>query len=74
MSRFNITTTANGKCDIHITIFHKDNYIMVNRSSTYDVKPTVKELKDQYKSYKKQGGRLIRISTMPSGATRTYNL
>jgi hypothetical protein len=74
MSRFKITTTANGKCDIHITIFNKDNSIMVNKSSTYDVKPTVKELKDQYKSYKKQGGRLIRISTMPSGATRTYNL
>ncbi|TXG86402.1 MAG: hypothetical protein E6R13_00590 [Spirochaetes bacterium] len=74
MSRFNITTTTNGKCDITITIFNKENTIIANRSSTYDVKPTVKELKEQYKSYKKQGGRLIRISTMPSGATRTYNL
>jgi len=74
MSRFKITTTANGKCEYHITIFHKDNYIVMNRSSTCDVKPTVKELKDLYKSYKKQGGRLIRITTMPSGATRTYNL
>lgn len=74
MSRFNITTTANGKCDIYITIFNKENTIIANRSLTYDVKPTVKELKEQYKSYKKDGGRLIRISTMPSGATRTYNL
>lgn len=74
MSRFKITTTANGKCDIHITIFNKENTIIANSSLTYDVKPTVKELKEQYKTYKKEGGRLIRITTMPSGATRTYNL
>jgi hypothetical protein len=44
MSRFKFTTTKNGKCDVTITLFSKDNVWLLQRSSTFDVKPTIKEL------------------------------
>lgn len=74
MSRFKFTTTKSGKCDVVITLFTKDNTWLLQRSSTFDVKPTVKELIDTYKPYKKDGAYYIRIITTPSGSVKTYKL
>ena len=74
MSRFKFTTTKSGKCDVVITLFTKDNTWLLQRSSTFDVKPTVKELIDTYKPYKKDGAYYIRINTTPSGSVKTYKL
>jgi hypothetical protein len=73
MSRFKFSTTDKGKCDVTITLFTKDNSILAQRNSTFDVKPTVKELKAEYKQYKPDA-KLMRISTMPSGMVKTYKL
>ncbi len=40
MSRFKITTTASGKCDITLTMFNEHNSIVRQKHSTYDTKPT----------------------------------
>lgn len=74
MSRFKFTTTSNGKCDVIVTLFTKDNTWLLQRSSTFDRKPTVKELIDTYKPCKKDGAHTIRITTMPSGSVKTYKL
>ena len=55
MARFKFTTTKSGKCDVNITLFSKDKTWLFRRSSTFDVKPTIKELKEIYK--KRGGGR-----------------
>lgn len=74
MSRFKFTTTKSGKCDVVITLFTKDNTWLLQRSSTFDVKPTVKELIDTYKPCKKDGAYFIRITSTPSGSVKTYKL
>ena len=74
MSRFKFTTTKSGKCDVTVTLFTKDNTWLLQRSSTFDIKPTIKELIDTYKPCKKDGAYTIRITSMPSGCTKTYKL
>lgn len=74
MSRFKFETTKSGKCDVIITLFTKDNTWLLQRSSTYDIKPTIKELIETYKPCKKDGAYYMRVTTMPSGNTKTYKL
>ncbi len=74
MNRFKITTTKNGKCDVTLTIFDNDNSIVGQKSSTYDIKPTVKELLEYAKTYKKVGAKTVRISSTPSCCVKTYKL
>ena len=66
MDRFKFSMTKNGKCDVTVTLFTKDNSMLLQRSLTFDVKPTVKEFKNEYKQYKKDGATLMRITTTPS--------
>ena len=74
MSRFKITTTASGKCDITLTMFNEHNTIVGQKHSTYDAKPTIKELLDYAKSYKKDGAKTVRMTTTPSCSAKTYKL
>jgi len=74
MPRFKFTTTKAGKCDVTITLFTKNNIWLLQRSSTFDIKPTIKELKDEYKVCKKDGAYFIRITTTPSCCVKTYKL
>lgn len=74
MSRFKFSTTKNGKCDVTITLFTENNSFLLQRSLTFDVKPTVKELKNEYKQYKKDGAKLMRITTTPSCMVKYYKL
>jgi len=74
MSRFKITTTVRGKCDITLTMFNEHNSIVGQKHSTYDAKPTVKELLHYAKSYKKYGAKTVRMTTTPSCSAKTYNL
>lgn len=74
MSRFKFSTGKNGKCDVTITLFNKDNSMLLQRSSTFDLKPTVKELKAECKQYKRDGAVLMRITSTPSCMSKTYNL
>jgi len=61
MSRFKITTTVRGKCDITLTMFNEHNSIVGQKHSTYDAKPTVKELLHYAKSYKKYGAKTYNL-------------
>lgn len=74
MSRFKFSTTDKGRCDVTIVLFTKDNNILIHRSLTFDIKPTVKELKSIYKKYKKDGAKFMRLTTTPSCMTKTYKL
>lgn len=74
MPRFKFTTTKSGKCDVTITLFTKDNLWLLQRSLTFDIKPTVKELRDIYKPCKRDGAYFMRISTTPGCIVKTYKL
>ena len=74
MSRFRFTTTKSGKCDVIVTLFTKDNTWLLQRSVTFDIKPTIKELKETYKICKKDGAYFMRVTTTPSGCVKTYKL
>ena len=74
MSRFRFTTTKNGKCDVTVTLFTKDNTMFMQRSSTFDVKPTIKGLKEDYRQYKKEGAVFMRVTSTPSCNAKTYKL
>ena len=74
MSRFKITTTKNGKCDVTLTMFNKDNTIVGQKTITYDVKPTIKELLEYAKTYKKDGAKTVRMTSTPSCSVKTYKL
>ena len=74
MSRFKITTTESGKCDVILTMFDENNTMVGQKSSTYDVKPTVKELLAYAKTYKKDGAKTVRMTTTPSCSVKTYRL
>jgi hypothetical protein len=60
------TTTPQGKLDVTVTLFTKDNTWLLQRSFTLDYKPTFKELKEEYKVCKKDGAYRMRITTTPS--------
>jgi len=74
MSRFKITKTKSGKCDVTLTIFDKNNSMIGQKHSTYDVKPTIRELLNYAKTYKKDGAKTVRITNTPSCCVKTYNL
>lgn len=67
-------TTKTGKCDVVITLFTSCNTFFMQRSITFDVKPTFKELKETYKPFKKEGAKYMRITTTPSCNTKIINL
>jgi len=63
--------TNSGKCDVTLTFFNADNTIIAQRSSTFDSKPTFKELKSKYTI---EGAKTLRITTTPSCNIKTINL
>jgi len=74
MSRFKIKTTSSGRCDVTLTIFNEHGTVIGQKASTYDIKPTIKELLDYAKTYKKDGAKTVRITTTPSFSVKTYRL
>jgi hypothetical protein len=60
------TMTNNGKCDVTVTLFTKENTFFIQRTFTFDVKPTIKELKERFAPLKKEGAHIMRITTTPS--------
>ena len=68
------TTTDKGKCDVTITLFTKDNSIFLQRSNTFDIKPTLKNFKDEFRPLKKEGAYTMRITTTPSCNVKTIKL
>jgi hypothetical protein len=68
------TTTKSGKLDITVTLFNKTNTMILQRSSTYDTKPTLKEIKEKFKIYKREGASLMRVTTTPSGNCKYIKL
>ena len=74
MERFKFVTTKNGKCDVTITLFTKDSIWLTQRTITFDIKPTIKELLQEYKQYKKEGAYYCRITTTPSCMVKQYKL
>jgi len=68
------TTTDKGKCDVTITLFTKDNAIFLQRSRTFDTKPTFKDFKEEFKQYKKEGAKYMRLTTTPGCNVKTVNL
>ena len=68
------TTTDKGKCDVTITLFTKENSFFLQRSRTFDIKPTFKELKEEFKPFKEDGAKYMRITTTPSCNVKTITL
>lgn len=68
------TTTDKGKCDVTVTLFTKDNTMFLQRSKTFDIKPTLKEVKEEFKRFKKDGVKYMRITTTPSCNVKTIIL
>jgi hypothetical protein len=68
-------TTPSGKCDVTVTLFNSNNRIVAQRSITFDVKPTIVELKERFKPLiKDYGAKLMRITTTPSCEVKMINL
>lgn len=67
-------TTKSGKCDVSIKIFAKNNELLFDISRTFDIKPTIKELKTEYIKYKDHGASYIMLTTTPSYNTKTIIL
>ena len=64
MKKFKITTTKNGKCDVTLTMFNEHNIMVGQKTTTYDIKPTIKELLDCAKTY--LGAKTVRVTTTPA--------
>jgi len=73
MSRFKITTTKSGKCDVTMEMFDENNSIVAQKSSTYDIKPTIKELVKYAKIYKNEGAKTVRITSTQVIAVKHIN-
>jgi len=74
MGRFKITTTASGKCDVTLTMFNEHSTMVGQKTTTYDIKPTIKELLDYAKTCKKGGAKTVRMTSTPSCSVKTYRL
>lgn len=64
-------TTNSGKCDVTITLFTKENSILLQRSRTFDTKPTFKGLREEFKI---EGAAYMRITTTPGWNVKTIKL
>jgi hypothetical protein len=58
-----IELTKSGKCDVTFTHFNEHNSILAQTTITFDVRPTLKELKEYFKV---TGSKLLRLTTTPS--------
>ena len=67
-------TTEKGKCDVTIKLLDENNSILFQRSSTYDFKPTFKELKEHFKQFKKEGAKIMKITTTPGCNVKSIKL
>jgi len=63
--------TDKGKCDVTLTFFNATNSIIAQRSLTFDIKPTIKELKGRFTI---EGAKTLRITTTPSYNAKTIKL
>jgi hypothetical protein len=66
-----IKLTDKGKCDVTWTFFNSDNSIIAQRTVTFDIKPTIKELKERFAI---DGAKTLRLTTTPSGNVKTIKL
>jgi len=63
--------TDKGKCDVTLTFFNASNSIITQRSLTFDIKPTIKELKSRFTI---DDAKTLRITTTPSCNVKTIKL
>jgi len=63
--------TNKGKCDVTLTFFNASNSIIAQRSLTFDIKPTIKELKSRFKI---DNAKTLRITTTPGCNVKTISL
>lgn len=67
--------TKSGKCDVTVTLFNKQNDMVLQESRTFDVKPTLKFFKDRFKPFKKTDEvYLMRITSTPSCKVKEIKL
>lgn len=65
------TLTDKGKCDVTLTFFNVGSSIIAQRTLTFDLKPTIKELKERFNI---EGAKTLRITTTPSCNVKTIKL
>ena len=63
--------TDKGKCDVTLTFFDSRSSMIAQRSITFDIKPTIKELKGRFTI---DGAKTLRITTTPSCNVKTVKL
>lgn len=59
------------KSDVTFTFLNKENSIIAQRTITFDIKPTLKELKERFTI---EGANRLRLTTTPSCKVRTIKL
>ncbi len=63
--------TDKGKCDVTLTFFTADNSIIAQRTLTFDIRPTIKELKERFVI---NNAKTLRITTTPGCNVKTIKL
>jgi hypothetical protein len=66
-----IQLTKQGKCDVTFTFYNEHNCLLAQRTVTFDIKPTIKELKNRFKI---EGARRLRLTTTPSCNVKNIKL
>ncbi len=63
--------TKQGHCDVTLTYLNDSMEILFQHSITFDMKPTIKELKSRFNI---EGAKHLRISTTPAWVQKTIKL
>lgn len=62
------------RCDVTLTFFNKYHSIIGQRSFTYDIKPTIKDLSARAKELNCKEANLVRATIMHNGSVKTIML
>jgi hypothetical protein len=63
--------TDKGKCNVTLTFFDGSGSMIAQRTLTFDIKPTIKELKGRFVI---DNAKTLRITTTPSCNVKTIKL
>jgi hypothetical protein len=63
--------TKQGRCDATLSYYNDSMEILYQHGITFDMKPTIKDLKSMFKI---EGAKYLRISTTPAWVQKTFKL
>ena len=63
--------TKQGRCDVTLTYYNDSMEILFQHGITFDMKPTIKDLKSRFTI---ENAKFLRISTAPAWVQKTFKL